>query len=193
MNYQEHIALLIDAENTPLAMKLREAGVRVMGVGRHNASEAYRNACTDFLSLYDHEPLVTAADFGLFREGGDHFWEDGDDHSLTGETDSIFEEEFEFGEGNVIWDTLEDGYPILREPAGMGSVHKLLRVAYDHCKDENGLALLSATGNFIKDIRPELNYRSYGFRQLHRLLLAYPDRYELIKSPGRGMVFRCCT
>lgn len=98
----------------------------------------------------------------------------------------------------IIWDSLDDLLqPVISaNTPDMRSVHKLLHVAYDYCKGEDGFALLSSIGNFIKELRPDFDYHDYGFCQLHELLQAYPEKYQLIAVPrhtrAKVMAFRCC-
>lgn len=326
--YDTFIIMASDSDYTPLVMKLREAGVRIMGVGKDDASDAYRNACTNYVCLhniYSEDPdslqaMLERFDFGeeddelpaescglieddLLRENEDDLdtsflfdedetlgeaetieedpfadleeipiLEEKPDFSAPVAKDSIWDSLFEetekeeakaeteeivwdslddllnepdepvetaeavkeeivwdtLGEddgdvdfdwppisgigkdgkliwetistvdenGEVIWDTLDDFPKIISQEeltARMHSVHKLLHVAYDCCKDEQGYALLSSIGNFIKEIRPEFDYRDYGFKQLHELLLAYPNKYQLVKYPKKVLAFRCCA
>lgn len=126
------------------------------------------------------------------------------DFSLEENADRSLQDLFSDDEGDeceeIVWDTLEDDLlpPLISEDAPeMRSVHKLLEVAYQHCKGEDGFARLSAIGNFIRDIRPDFDYHDYGYCQLHELLQAYPEKYQLITYPrhthAKVMAFRCCA
>ena len=111
--------------------------------------------------------------------------------------DKALEEEASDESEEIVWDTLDMGCNIISsdDPA-MRSLHKLLQVAYDYCKNEDGYAPLSATGNFIRELRPDFNYRDYGFRQLLELLQAFPEKYRLITYSNRQhkvMAFCCCA
>ena len=273
--YETFIIVASDSDYTPLVTKLRESGVKVIGIGQPNASEAYRNACTDFILVEDmmadiaEKPSGLTDDLLLSEE--DDFLDTSflfDEDEIPGE-DAVIEEEDPFKNllsdeeigqshlplslapdgiwdgglkeeedeeasislddiwdtlgdptdedtdpdwpnnavwetistvdenGEVIWDTLDDDFPEITEQeelaVRMRSVHKMLQVAYECCKDKNGYALLSSIGNFIKEIRPEFDYHDYGFCQLHELLLAYPDQYQLVQYPKKVMAFRCCA
>lgn len=318
--YDTFVIMSSDSDYTPLVMKLRDAGVRVVGIGKDDASEAYRNACTTYVCLhniYCEDPdslqsMLERFSFGDEEdEGCDLFVEDDllienddaldtsflfDEDETLGESEAIeedpfadldelpiLEEESDFPSpvakdsiwdslfeetedeesdakseeidwdslddflkepdepadvaenpdeeivwdtlceddddtnfdwppkdskiiwetiptldenGEVIWDTLDDFPEIISHEeytSRMRNVHKLLHVAYECCKDNKGYALLSSTGAFIKDISPDFNYRNYGFKQLHELLLAYPEQYQLVKYPKKVLAFRCCA
>lgn len=80
-----------DCDFTPLAMRLREKGKLVLGIGRENAVDAYKNACSKFLSIspeaklpsgkalparnyHELEPSVLAAISGCADVGGGWRW-----------------------------------------------------------------------------------------------------------------------
>ena len=58
-NYDAFAIVSSDSDYTPLAIKLREAGVYVMGVGEKKTPVSFRNSCDDFLFL---ENLSAAAE-----------------------------------------------------------------------------------------------------------------------------------
>ena len=56
--YDAFVIVSSDSDYTPLAIKLREAGVYVMGVGEQKTPVAFRNACDEFLFLEMHTMLL---------------------------------------------------------------------------------------------------------------------------------------
>ena len=50
-NYDGFVIVSSDSDYTPLAIKLRESGVCVLGVGEKKTPESFRNACDEFLYL----------------------------------------------------------------------------------------------------------------------------------------------
>lgn len=267
--YDTFILVASDSDYTPLALRLRESGAEVIGIGKAGAPAAYVTACNAFRTLEgftapaddlntpidvsflfddDDELLENAPgdavefaseeeilhmdidDFPTLKiapelvsedtepaEAGaisDDLWDTLEDAADSDDDDFSFPPVFgldENGElllqdlsGNVepeelIWDSLDDLLPSVTsgDSPEMRSVHKLLHVAYDCCKGEDGFALLSSIGNFIKELRPDFDYHDYGFCQLHELLQAYPEKYQLITVPrhtrAKVMAFRCCA
>ena len=49
--YDAFVIVSSDSDYTPLAIKLHESGVYVMGVGERKTPEAFRNACDEFIFL----------------------------------------------------------------------------------------------------------------------------------------------
>ena len=49
--YDAFVIVSSDSDYTPLAIKLRESGVYVMGVGEKRTPESFRNACDEFIFL----------------------------------------------------------------------------------------------------------------------------------------------
>lgn len=119
-------------------------------------------------------------------------WDDLDS-LLTGAA----EEESSGESEEIVWDTFDMGCTIISsDDPDMRSLHKLLQVAYDYCKNEEGYASLSATGNFIRELRPDFDYRDYGFKQLRELLEAFPEKYRIVSAPNpsnRALFFCCCA
>ena len=60
--YDAFVIVSSDSDYTPLAIKLREAGVYVMGVGEQKTPVAFRNACDEFLFLENCSSSVEGTD-----------------------------------------------------------------------------------------------------------------------------------
>lgn len=60
--YDAFVIVSSDSDYTPLAIKLREAGVYVMGVGEQKTPVAFRNACDEFLFLENCSSSVEGND-----------------------------------------------------------------------------------------------------------------------------------
>ncbi len=77
--YDAFVIVSSDSDYTPLAIKLHESGVYVMGVGEKKTPESFRNACDEFLFLEnispatDSEPLAASTpDTGKKPDTADH-------------------------------------------------------------------------------------------------------------------------
>ncbi len=55
----------------------------------------------------------------------------------------------------------------------------LLRDAYDMAVQENGWAFLGAIGNYVRQLDPSFDARTYGHTQLSSLIREYPELFEL--------------
>ena len=59
--YDAFVIVASDSDYTPLAIKLHESGVYVMGVGEKKTPEAFRNACDEFVILKTSAKTQTAS------------------------------------------------------------------------------------------------------------------------------------
>ena len=70
----------------------------------------------------------------------------------------------------------------------IGIIHDLLKKAYDSYQDEDGFVNVSSAGTYIKRTKPDFDSRTYGYSKLPQLIKAYPDKYEIKRSKGKGTV-----
>lgn len=74
--YDCFVIVSSDSDFTPLAIKLHESGVEVIGVGTRKASASFRNACDEFLFL---ENLRDDEEEDYGRDHGSNDYDDYDD------------------------------------------------------------------------------------------------------------------
>lgn len=68
----------------------------------------------------------------------------------------------------------------------------LLRNAYDMAVQEDGWALLAQLGQYLRQLDPSFDSRTYGHRQLSQLIRAYPNLYRMrtVKQrPGNSRIY----
>ena len=140
--YEVFVIVSSDSDYTPLAIKLREAGAYVIGVGEKKTAESFRNSCDEFLFL-----------------------------------ENICSEEEE-----------AKGCQEGESGSGIDQIHALLKQAYEAYQEEEDYVNLAQVGNFIKRAKPDFDCRDYGYAKLPQLLEAFPDKYEVIRRPGKGTV-----
>ncbi len=131
-----------DSDFTPLAIRLKESGAKIIGCGGPNAPESLIQACDEFYS---------------FKGDGE----------LTNRDQSK-----------------KKGKPANKQTA---ELHPLLQEAHDHYQSDDGFALLSSAGLFIRRALPEFNIRDYGYSGLAALLEGHPDLYELRYDESSGV------
>ena len=155
-----------DSDFTPLAVRLKESGMYVIGVGEKKTPEAFCNACDDFIYL----EYLKSSEPKKEKKGEKK-------SSKTRKQESSVQEK-----------EAED-LPDLDE------IHTLLRIAYEKYSDDDDFINVSAAGTYIKRVKPEFNTYAYGFAKLSDLLRAFPDRYEMKKVPTTGnasvIMYRC--
>lgn len=136
-----------DSDYTRLAMRLREAGRRVVGIGSKNASAAFSNACDRFTFLEvlpgaDNRQLEVARERAQYPSLPDN-------ESLQRETETSGAEP---SAGDV--PALED----------------MLRSAISAQLEDDGWALLSNVGFQLVANHPTFDSRNYGFPRLGLLV-----------------------
>ncbi len=186
--YDAFVIVSSDSDYTPLAIKLRESGLYVMGVGEKKSPISFINACDEFLLLEN----ISASS-------------DGTQTKRTVPVDKI-DKSNEESNGEVIAATVNAGQDPVddsktdsndtsREIDNIDEIHNLLRSAYTTYQDENGFANVAPVGAFIKRAKPDFDCRTYGYMKLPELLEAFSDKYEITRYPGKGTVtivaYRC--
>ena len=183
--YDAFVIVASDSDYTPLAIKLHESGVYVMGVGEKKTPEAFRNACDEFIYLEN-----------LDAGGSDNYPQP---PAETQEAEEEEEEEPALDQEQtpetVVVEAKQAVPPSPKEGNDMKQIHSLLRIAYNKYQDEEGFAKVSAAGSFIRRTKPDFDSRTYGYVKFSQLIEAFPKRYEVIKQRGKGsssiLSYRC--
>lgn len=159
--YDAFVIVASDSDYTPLAIKLHESGVYVMGVGEKKTPEAFRNACDEFVYL---ENLNKENDPPASRSGS---------RSTNGNRKDL-----DNAEVNDDRHRNDD----------MREIHKLLRIAWDKYQDDDRYVNVSSAGQYIKRAKPDFDARTYGYVKLPDLIEAFPKKYAMKRYPGKGTV-----
>lgn len=169
-NYDGFVIVASDSDYTPLAIKLHESGVYVIGVGEHKTPESFRNSCDEFL-------FIENLNLPELPQSGDSVAEP---HSAV-RTDP----QGNAGDGSAAEATADD----------LKTVHSLLRRAWETYQDDDGYVNISAAGSYIKRAKPDFDVRSYGFEKLTQLIGKYPNMYDKKRYKGKGsatiFAYRC--
>ena len=170
-NYDAFVIVCSDADYTPLAIRLRETGAYIFGVGEDKTPTAFRNSCDRFI-LTDHllykteSPEEEAEE--IKTEAGDAAGRNGAGEAKAKQKD-------------------EPGVPKISE------IHKLLENASKSYQDDDGWVNASDAGGYIKRARPDFELKAYGFSKLSDLLVKYTHLYETKKSKvknGTAFLYR---
>lgn len=138
-----------DSDFTPLAIRLRESGAFIIGVGETKTPEAFKNSCDEFI----HLEYLGKEDFPKANVVNTSKQKNLKNYNEVEDTD-----DFEYG---------------------LDEIHNLLWIAYEKFQDEDGYANVASAGSYIKRAKPDFNPKLYGFDKLPDLIEAYPDRYEI--------------
>ena len=134
--YDAFVIVASDSDYTPLAIKLRESGVFVMGVGEKKTPEPFRNACDEFVYL-------------------ENLSKDNDIQTVAVQK-----------QNEPTKRTAKENAEERRKAKELKGIHKLLRIAWDKYQDDDGYVNVSSAGQYIKRAKPDFDARTYGYVKL---------------------------
>lgn len=217
--YDAFVIVSSDSDYTPLAIKLREAGVYVMGVGEQKTPVAFRNACDEFLFLENCSSSVEGNDahdvVSSFQSGA----QDAASSSQSDAQDAVSSPQKEKAEVSISPNNEKeestkqlkedvqktDSTPIASSaPAeensekknDLNEIHALLEKAYDTFQDEDGWVNVAKVGLFLRRAKPDFDSRTYGFQKLSLFLKNFPEKYDVKivgEKPNIIAVYRCVS
>ena len=217
--YDAFVIVSSDSDYTPLAIKLREAGVYVMGVGEQKTPVAFRNACDEFLFLENCSSSVEGNDA---HDAVSSFQSDAQDAASSSQSDAqdtVSSPQKEKAEVSISPNNEKeestkqlkedvqktDSTPIASSaPAeentekknDLNEIHALLEKAYDTFQDEDGWVNVAKVGLFLRRAKPDFDSRTYGFQKLSLFLKNFPEKYDVKivgEKPNIIAVYRCVS
>jgi len=142
-----------DSDYARLATRIRETGVFVMGLGAKKTPKPFVNACDVFVYT---ENLVA---------------EQKDAHERA-QRKTVRKPKTKAKDTTV---EIEPEQEQEQEPEAM----PLIRQAYEMAVQEDGWARLDLMGNSLYQLDPGFDPRTYGHRQLSRLIASYKDFFQM--------------
>ena len=217
--YDAFVIVSSDSDYTTLAIKLREAGVYVMGVGEQKTPVAFRNACDEFLFLENCSSSVEGNDA---HDAVSSFQSDAQDAASSSQSDAqdtVSSPQKEKAEVSISPNNEKeestkqlkedvqktDSTPIASSaPAeensekknDLNEIHALLEKAYDTFQDEDGWVNVAKVGLFLRRAKPDFDSRTYGFQKLSLFLKNFPEKYDVKivgEKPNIIAVYRCVS
>ena len=217
--YDAFVIVSSDSDYTPLAIKLREAGVYVMGVGEQKTPVAFRNACDEFLFLENCSSSVEGNDAHDVVSSFQSDAQDAASSSQSGAQDAVSSPQKDKAEVSISPNNEKeestkqlkedvqktDSTPIASSaPAeensekknDLNEIHALLEKAYDTFQDEDGWVNVAKVGLFLRRAKPDFDSRTYGFQKLSLFLKNFPEKYDVKivgEKPNIIAVYRCVS
>ena len=217
--YDAFVIVSSDSDYTPLAIKLREAGVYVMGVGEQKTPVAFRNACDEFLFLENCSSSVEGNDAHDVVSSSQSDVQDAASSSQSDAQDAVSSPQREKAEVSISPNNEKeestkqlkedvqktDSTPIASSaPAeensekknDLNEIHALLEKAYDTFQDEDGWVNVAKVGLFLRRAKPDFDSRTYGFQKLSLFLKNFPEKYDVKivgEKPNIIAVYRCVS
>ena len=156
-----------DSDYTPLAIKLREYGAYVFGVGEAATPESFRNACDEFLFLNSLFPAAQPAEPAKPAQT----------EQPKPPVEPVKPESVKPKSDNA------PSYSI-------DILHELILQAYLAGRKSNGFINAAGVGSYIRRVNPDFDSRKYGFKTMAKLLSAFLEKYVIDQQPS-GLYFKC--
>lgn len=153
-----------DSDYTRLATRLRESGVFVMGIGEKKTPKPFVNACDVFVYtsnlITEHKATRTAAPRQSQRR-------------KKPTTSSVVSSIPTSSPPPVAI------LPLITESDNENDPMPIIRQAYEIAQQEDGWARLDHMGNALFQLDPGFDPRTYGHRQLSRMIASYKDLFQM--------------
>ncbi len=148
-----------DSDFTRLAMRLREAGMRVLGMGEKKTPTPFIAACDRFIYL----EILNAEKEEQKEEQREENKNEGRSARRRSRPKAA-----------AVDNTASESGETERAKIGRvdASLIKLIASSVDNIADENGWAFLGDVGNLIQKKQPSFDSRNYGYRKLTQLIQA---------------------
>ena len=148
-----------DSDFTRLAMRLREAGMRVLGMGEKKTPTPFIAACDRFIYL----EILNAEKEEQKEEQREENKNEGRSARRRSRPKAA-----------AVDNTASESGETERAKVGRvdASLIKLIASSVDDIADENGWAFLGDVGNLIQKKQPSFDSRNYGYRKLTQLIQA---------------------
>ncbi len=156
-----------DSDFTPLAIRLREGGMKVIGLGNSQAANSFRAACHEFFDL----------DAPVEAQTPQH-----KDEKKSPAKDSdvqlyLFDEE------------LIAKPKIISADEKLQAIHDALRVATEIHGNAEGFVQLNYGRLELKAKNFDFTVKDFGYAQLRDFIAAYPEIYE-VRGEGKDFSYR---
>lgn len=175
-----------DSDFTPLAVRLREGGMNVIGLGGAQVSNSFRSACSEFIDLNPPAEIQPAQPKPKVEK------------KISPAPDKISPVQLSlFDEKNnplapppmnskVVSITAQNNFA----DKNLQMFHYTLHEAARNYGDDSGFLLLNGAGTKIKSKNLGFGVKDLGYSTLRKFISAFPDLYE-IKGAGTTIAYRC--
>ncbi|MFA0889167.1 MAG: NYN domain-containing protein [Synergistales bacterium] len=156
-----------DSDYTRLAIRLREDGKFVVGIGKMQTPEPFVRACDLFVYTENlvKPPAPPAEPKGTARKKG---------KSAAGKKTPQ-------GGAAVVEET-----PPAKKSDRTAETRSLLSQGFDMVVQDDGWATLSDLGKALRRLDPAFDSRTYGYSQLSKMIEAHQDLYEIEREAEKG-------
>ncbi|MDD3996637.1 MAG: NYN domain-containing protein [Sphaerochaetaceae bacterium] len=163
--YDAFVLVSSDSDFTRLALRLRDEGVYVFGVGEMKTPVSLRNACDNFIFIENLESEIAVPKVAEVKPK----------ETTAPETTA-----------NKAKKTKKSKKKEPHPTDEVDEVLRLLIIASEKYADEDMWTNLASAGSFLKRTKPDFDPRSYQVKSLVDFVAKYPAVFEVRKMPGKG-------
>lgn len=163
-----------DSDFTRLAMRLREAGKEVIGMGMKQTPKPFIAACNKFIYL-------EVLSFSLEPE---------QIKTISPEPASIVEGKSVPASGEGEKQQIENVPELTIKQETVPAFLSNIGEAVDSVANDSGWSQLGDVGNLLVKKDPVFDTRNYGFKKLSSLIEAYPSYFDLSKVNNSHLIVR---
>ena len=189
-----------DSDFTPLAVRLRERGVYVIGLGKKNhASNSFRSACNEFIEMEileeDDSEQSTEENLKIELETVrvapvSKIISVPKSLPISAEKKSSSKKKSPAKKMTLEQRFVWCGQNGLKNPKKkFQQIHDILQESAKAHADARGFASLNAAGKNLKQKNLGFGIKDFGYSLLHEFISDFPDLYELTRTNG-GKSFR---
>ena len=175
-----------DSDFTPLAIRLREGGMTIIGLGSSNAAVTFRAACNEFIELDARAEVKVQVQPKVAKKISPPV-------NVAPVQMSLFDEEnISTPSTNPKVVSISDRKLQSERDKKIQQLHKILREAAVAHGDAKGFLLLNLAGHEIKSRKLGFGVKDFGYGTLQNFVDAFPKLYELHKQDNT-VRYRCRT
>ena len=162
-----------DSDFTPLAIRLREGGMKIIGMGNSQASNSFRFACNEFIDLDAPAEVEIPVEPKKKLPAP---------KKISPVQINLFAQE------KISKPVISNPKVIPISDSKYQQIHEVLRETAETQGDDKGFINLGCAGNAIA--QKNLSIKGSGHSTLSKFISAFPDLYEVQKT-GSIISYRC--
>lgn len=186
-----------DSDFTPLVIRLREGGMKIIGIGNANASNAFRAACNDFIDLSTFDEVMPAQSPTVTENISSSTVK-----PTVQDKNQLVQLSLFDAENNV-----EPSPPVTSNPKVISlderklqsDRDKKIQLMHDALQDsarlnanDDGFSSLNHARQYLRNRNFDFTVQDFGYGQLRDFIAAYPKLYETRQDDnGQNFCYRC--
>ena len=167
--YSDHVGGFVivssDSDYTKLAIRLREAGMEVVGIGKHHTPKPFVNACNEFRYV---ENIMKSYESDRRRRP-------------TRRRDSVAAA----GQESAVSDPGTNGAMGIEDASVDADLISIVTEAHEMVDQESAWVDLRKIANNLKKLDPAFDPRTYGSSKLAKIIAARGDAFEVKRDRVR--------